>query len=97
MILTSSKARVDAVLGATSEVATSGALFEVSETKKRKGLRPRGVVLVQRDSTYGTIKKSLFVPVLTKARYDAINLGQTLTVDGQEWSVYRKEDEEVGT
>jgi len=35
--------------------------------------------------------------VLTKTRYDAIALGQTITVDGQQWSVYRKEDEEVGT
>lgn len=97
-ILTRDKAVIEAVMGGTATIATNaGPLFEVSETKKKKGLRPRGVTLARINSSTGTQTKSRFVPVLTPARFAAITLGQSFTIGSETWSVIRKEAEEVGS
>lgn len=97
-ILTRDKAVIEAVMGGSATVATSaGPLFEVSETKKKKGLKPRGVTLARINSQTGTMTKQRFVPVLTAARWNDITLGQSFTINGETWSVIRKEAEEVGS
>jgi basic membrane lipoprotein Med (substrate-binding protein (PBP1-ABC) superfamily) len=95
MIKTRDKAVLDAVNAQETEVG-SGPLFEVSETRRKYGLRPRGVLLGVRDSTYGTITKRRFVPIVTQTRWNQISLGNTFTLSGVTWTVIRKEAEEVG-
>jgi hypothetical protein len=97
-IRTRTKERVEAVMGGTATVATNaGPLFEVSETKKKKGLKPRSVTLARISQTTGTQLATLDVPVLTAARWNEINLGQSFTINGQTWAVVRKNAEEVGS
>jgi hypothetical protein len=85
-------------MGGTATVATNaGPLFEVSETKKKKGLKPRSVTLARISQTTGTQLATLDVPVLTAARWNEINLGQSFTINGQTWAVVRKNAEEVGS
>jgi hypothetical protein len=95
MIKTRDKAVLDAVNAEETEVG-SGPLFEVSETRRKYGLRPRGVLLGVRDATYGTITKRRFVPIVKPSRWNQISLGNTFTLGGVTWTVIRKEAEEVG-
>jgi hypothetical protein len=95
MIKTRDKAVLDLVNAQETELG-SGPLFEVSETRRKYGLRPRGVLLGVRDSTYGTITKRRFVPIVTPTRWAQISLGNTFTISGTTWVVIRKEAEEVG-
>jgi len=95
MIKTRDKEVLDLVNAQETQLG-SGPLFEVSETRRKYGLRPRGVLLGVRDSTYGTIVKRRFVPIVTPTRWAQISLGNTFTINNQTWVVIRKEAEEVG-
>jgi hypothetical protein len=95
MIKTRDKEVLDLVNAETTETG-SGPLFEVSETRRRFGLRPRGVLLGVKDSTYGTITKRRFVAIVKPSRWNQISLGATFTINNQTWTVIRKEAEEVG-
>lgn len=96
-ILTAKKTLVDTVNGETSVVSAAGPRFEVSETRRKLGLRPRGVWLARRDPAYGTQVARFFCPVLKKAKWNDIDLGDTFTIDGQTWTIVRKDAEEVGS
>jgi len=95
MIKTRDKDVLDTVNAEETELG-SGPLFEVSETRRKYGLRPRGVLLGVRDSTYGTIVKRRFVPIVKPSRWNQISLGNTFSLNNQTWVVIRKEAEEVG-
>jgi hypothetical protein len=73
------------------------ALFEISETTRKKGLRPRHVVLarVNPDTGFrlGGVKK---VAISTQARWEEISPAEEFTIDGATYKVIRKVAEEIG-
>jgi len=72
------------------------ALWEVSETAKSKGLRPRTVELVRVDDETGTIKAVIKVAISTQARWNEITENDTFVVDGKRYRLRRKIAEEYG-
>lgn len=78
-------------------VATAGgALWEVSESRRTFGLRPRCVELGARNTETGTITGRVTVPVTTAARWAAITPSDTFTDGGKTYSLIRKIAEEFG-
>ncbi len=81
-----------------AEVSTApGApLFEISESRRSFGLRPRHVELVRVNTDTGTIVGTRRVAVATIARFNAIAATDTFDIGGQTWRVRRKVAEEFG-
>jgi len=72
------------------------ALWEVSETAKSKGLRPRTVELVRVDDDTGTIKGIVRVAIATEARWNEISDNDNFVLDGKRYKLRRKIAEEYG-
>jgi len=73
------------------------ALFEISESVKKKGLRPRHVVLGQLNTETGFrtggVRK---VAISTVERWEAIDPDDTFTIEGKTYKLIRKVAEEIG-
>jgi hypothetical protein len=72
------------------------ALWEVSETAKSKGLRPRTVELVRVDDETGVIRGIVRVAIATEARWNEISNTDTFVLDGKRYKLRRKIAEEYG-
>ena len=81
-----------------AEISTApGApLFEISESRRSFGLRPRHVELVRVNTDTGTIVGLRKVSIATAARFAAIGAADTFDIGGQTWRVRRKVAEEFG-
>ncbi len=75
---------------------TGGALWEVSESRRTFGLRPRCVELGSRNTETGVITGRVTVPVTTAARWAAISPTDTFNDAGKTYSLIRKTAEEFG-
>jgi len=73
------------------------ALFEISETTRTKGLRPRHVVLGQLNTETGFrtggVRK---VAIATVERWEEITADDNFTIDGKTYKMIRKVAEEIG-
>jgi hypothetical protein len=83
-----------------AQVSTNpgAALFEISETTRSKGLRPRHVVLGRVSTSTGFLLGSpKKVAISTQERWEEISPTDTFTVNNVTYRVIRKVAEEVGT
>jgi len=72
-------------------------LFEISESVRSKGLRPRHVVLGRVNTSTGfMLKGAKKVAISTQARWEEISSDDTFTVNNATYKVIRKVAEEVG-
>jgi hypothetical protein len=82
-----------------AQVSTNpgAALFEISESVRSKGLRPRHVVLGRISSSTGFLLGSpKKVAIATQARWEEISPGDQFTVNNTVYKLIRKVAEEVG-
>lgn len=82
--------RVAAAGTAPTGAISSNAYAKISKTNREFGIRPRGVRLVRTLGTAPlTFKRYSFIPVLTSTAFDtdAYDPGATLTVDGVQWTI----------
>jgi hypothetical protein len=92
---TALKAAVDPNAQVSTDLGA--ALFEISETTKSKGLRPRHVVLGRVSNSTGfRLGSPKKVAIATQERWEEISPTDTFTVNNVTYKVIRKVAEEIG-
>lgn len=82
--------------GAPASTNPGAALWEISESAKSKGLRPRSVELVRVDQDTGVIRGIIRCAISTQSRWEAITDQDSFVVDGKSYKLRRKIAEEYG-
>lgn len=84
------------VSGTSGTVINSSLSVKISKNTRERGIRPRCIILV-RTITAGNEsgKKYARVPIATQAKWDSLKENAKITYNGKEWTIERKEKEDV--